>query len=108
MPYGTNYANLATIFDSGDVIDGDHVKSLYQILGATPQGGQTTVTARLAAIENDVSGKAPATGISPSAVTGTAVVTSDARFDRIFPAKVWVQDTEPASWSNGDFWIHPA
>jgi hypothetical protein len=34
--YATNYANKSSIFDNGDVIEGHHVKSIYDELGETP------------------------------------------------------------------------
>jgi hypothetical protein len=36
MAYSSNYENRASIFDSGDVIEGDHFKSLYDELGPSP------------------------------------------------------------------------
>ena len=36
MTYASNYANRATIFDAGDTIDGDHVRSIYDELGPLP------------------------------------------------------------------------
>jgi len=34
--YATNYANKSSIFDNGDVIEGHHVKSIYDELGEMP------------------------------------------------------------------------
>lgn len=36
MTYANNYANRATIFDTGDVIEGDHIRSIYDELGESP------------------------------------------------------------------------
>jgi hypothetical protein len=36
MTYSSNYTNRTSIFDTGDVIEGDHVKSLYDELGQSP------------------------------------------------------------------------
>jgi hypothetical protein len=36
MTYASNYTNRATIFDAGDTIDGDHVRSIYDELGTDP------------------------------------------------------------------------
>lgn len=36
MTYANNYANRTTIFDTGDVIEGDHIKSIYDELGESP------------------------------------------------------------------------
>ena len=36
MSYSTNYANRATIFDTGDTNTGDQVESIYDELGANP------------------------------------------------------------------------
>lgn len=36
MSYASNYAARAAIFDTGDSIDGDHVRSIYDELGAAP------------------------------------------------------------------------
>lgn len=38
MTYDENYANRATIFDDGDIIEGDHIKAIYDKLGASPGG----------------------------------------------------------------------
>lgn len=54
MTYSSNYANKETIFDSGDVIAGDHIKAIYDELGATPaadiaaagSGGGATVVVK--------------------------------------------------------------
>lgn len=36
MTYAGNYAARASIFDNGDIIEGDHVSSLYEELGPAP------------------------------------------------------------------------
>jgi hypothetical protein len=36
MSYSSNYTNRATIFDAGDIIQGNHVKSIYDELGSDP------------------------------------------------------------------------
>ena len=36
MSYLNNYSNRATIFETGDTIEGDHVKALYDELGSDP------------------------------------------------------------------------
>lgn len=36
MTYSTNYTNRASIFDTGDVIEGDHIRSIYDELGSNP------------------------------------------------------------------------
>lgn len=36
MAYGSNYENRASIFDTGDVVEGDHLRSLYEELGPNP------------------------------------------------------------------------
>ncbi len=36
MSYLSNYSNRATIFETGDTIEGDHVSSLYEELGSAP------------------------------------------------------------------------
>lgn len=62
MSYASNYAARAAIFDNGDPTDGDHVRSIYDELGASPG-------------------------------------------ERLWPQKVTVSATAPASPSVGDFWI---
>ena len=51
MSYSGNFTNRNSIFDSGDSIDGDHVKALYDELGSDPSGASADLTARLTAIE---------------------------------------------------------
>ena len=36
MSYSSNYTNRSSIFDNGDVIDGEHVKAVYDELGEDP------------------------------------------------------------------------
>ena len=36
MSYSSNYTNRTTIFDTGDRIEGDHIKAIYEELGANP------------------------------------------------------------------------
>ena len=55
----------------------DAIEAIESTLGVNPQGGSATVVARLTALDSTVAGKAPATGIAPSAVTGTAVTQAD-------------------------------
>jgi hypothetical protein len=55
----------------------DAIEAIESTLGVNPQGGSATVVARLTALDSTVAGKAPATGISPSAITGTAVTQAD-------------------------------
>lgn len=46
---------------------------------AVNQSNLTIAQSQVTDLVSDLAGKAPATGISPSAITGTAVITSDAR-----------------------------
>lgn len=51
MTYAGNYSSRATIFDNGDTVEGDHVRSLYDELGSDPSGSAYgTVSERLAAV----------------------------------------------------------
>lgn len=36
MSYSSNHTNRSSIFDNGDIIEGDHVKSIYDELGEDP------------------------------------------------------------------------
>lgn len=36
MSYSSNYANRASIFETGDTIEGDHVEAIYEELGSNP------------------------------------------------------------------------
>jgi len=76
----------------------DAIEAIESTLGVNPQGGSATVVARLTALDSTVAGKAPASGISPSAITGTAVVTSDARLsDTRIPTDASVTDAKIAT-----------
>ena len=57
----------------------DAIEAIESTLGVNPQGSSATVVARLADLDSAVAGKAPATGIDPTAIAGTAVITTDAR-----------------------------
>jgi len=76
----------------------DAIEAIESTLGVNPQGGSATVTARLTALDSTVAGKAPASGISPSAITGTAVVTADSRLsDTRVPTDASVTDAKIAT-----------
>jgi hypothetical protein len=76
----------------------DAIEAIEGTLGVNPQGSSATVVARLTALDSTVAGKAPASGISPSAITGTAVVTSDARLsDTRIPTDASVTDAKIAT-----------
>jgi len=63
VPHATQHANV-----------NDAVEAIESTLGVNPQGASATVVTRLGALDTTVAGKAPASGISPTAITGTAVV----------------------------------
>jgi len=76
----------------------DAIEAIESTLGVNPQGSSATVVARLTALDSTVAGKAPATGISPSAITGTAVITSDYRLsDARTPLDASVTDAKIAT-----------
>jgi hypothetical protein len=66
VPHATQHANA-----------NDAIEAIESTLGVNPQGSSATVVARLTALDSTVAGKAPASGIAPSAVTGTAVTQAD-------------------------------
>lgn len=70
MAYSTNYTNRTTIFDAGDIIQGDHIKSIYDELGETP--GSTV------ALADSVAPYAPGYWFSPcNGATTTSVLSSN-------------------------------
>ena len=66
VPHATQHANV-----------NDAVEAIESTLGVNPQGASATVVARLGALDTTVAGKAPATGISPTAITGTALTSTN-------------------------------
>lgn len=50
MSYASNHSNKETIFDQGDVIEGSHVKALYDMLGSAPHDVHSTMADRLNAM----------------------------------------------------------
>jgi len=76
----------------------DAIEAIESTLGVNPQGSSATVVARLTALDSTVAGKAPASGISPSAISGTAVITSDSRLsDARTPLDASVTDAKIAT-----------
>ena len=76
----------------------DAIEAIESTLGVNPQGSSATVVARLTALDSTVAGKAPATGIDPTAIAGTAVITTDARLsDTRVPTDASVTDAKIAT-----------
>lgn len=72
MTYSSNYANRATIFESGDVIAGDHVKSLYDEIGpSTPQTVSDTTDTLAAADARRLTLYSNASAVTVTVPTGT-------------------------------------
>lgn len=78
MTYSGNYSARNTIFDSGDTVEGDHIKSIYDEMGSDPSGASADLTARLNAIEASVSAEFVRDTIAAAlSGTGNVTVTAD-------------------------------